>query len=136
MKYVTLAILFTSCFAFSSPLEKCLSVQSENTKNCVEKNIKILTLSNCFSESEKIKSDLSRENLKQFCFYEVSEFPSLNTCLSSAQKMQVAIHQDDAIFECVRQFQNVMDLNLCRKISKKMKYPEKAEHLVRKCSQL
>ncbi len=136
MKYVILAIVFISCFAFSSPLEKCLSSQSENTKNCVEKNIKILTLSNCFSESEKIKSDLSRENLKQFCFYEVSEFPSMKTCLVAAEKMQVAIHHDDAVFECVRQFQDQMDLNLCRHISKKMKYPEKAEHLVRKCSQL
>ncbi len=136
MKYVTLVILLVNSFAFSSPLEKCLSSQSENTKNCAEKNIKILTLNNCFAEAEKIKSDLSRENLKQFCFYEVSEFPSLNTCMTSAQKMQVAINRDDAIFECVRQFQNVMDLKLCQKISKKMKYPEKAEHLVRKCSQL
>jgi len=122
--------------AFSNTLEKCLSTPTENTKSCAEKNIKNLTLSRCFAEAEKIKSDLSRENLKQFCFYEVSEFPSLKTCLSSAVQMIVAIHHDDAIFECVRQFQNVMDLNLCRKISKKMKYPEKAEHLVRKCEQL
>lgn len=136
MKYVTLVILFMSCFAFSSPLEKCLSSQLENTKSCAEKNIKVLTLSNCFSESEKIKSDLSRENLKQFCFYQVSEFPSLKTCLTAASKMQVAIHHDDAVFECVLQFQDIMNLNLCRQISKKMKYPEKAEHLVRKCSQL
>ena len=136
MKYVTLAILFVSCFAFSNPLEKCLSLQKENTKNCAEKNISILTLSNCFSEADKIKSDLSRENLKQFCFYEVSEFPSLKTCMSSAEKMQVAIHHDDAVFECVRQFQDTLDVNLCQRISKKMKYPEKAEHLSRKCSQL
>lgn len=122
--------------AFSNTLEKCLSTQTENTKSCAEKNIKNLTLSRCFAESEKIKSDLSRENLRQFCFYEVSEFPSLKTCLSSAVQMSVAIHHDDAVFECVRQFQSIMDLSLCRKISKKMKYPEKSEHLVRKCEQL
>jgi hypothetical protein len=56
--------------------------------------------------------------------------------MTSAEKMQVAIHHDDAIFDCVRQFQDTIDLNLCRKISKQMKYPEKAEHLVRKCEQL
>jgi len=136
MKYVVLTILLISSLGFSSTLEKCLSTQKENTKSCAEKNIKNLTLSHCYSEAEKIKSDLSRENLKQFCFYEVSEFPSLKTCLSSAVQMSVAIHHDDAIFECISQFQDQMDLNLCRHISKKMKYPEKAEHLVRKCSLL
>lgn len=136
MKYVAIVIIFISSLGFSSTLETCLSTPTENTKNCVEKNIKIITLSSCFSAAEKIKSSLSKENLKQFCFYEVSEFPSLKTCLNAASGMEIAVHHDDAIFDCVRQFQDAMDLNLCRKISKKMKYVEKAEHLVRKCEQL
>ncbi len=137
MKYIIILLLSVVCTqSFSNTLEKCLSSTSENVKTCADKNIKNLTLNNCFAEAEKIKSDLSKENLKQFCFYQVSEFPTVSTCLNASEKMALAINHDEAVFECVRQFQERLTENQCRKISEKLKYADKAKHLNRLCDQL
>jgi hypothetical protein len=122
--------------ATTSSLERCLSNNLETPKTCAEKNIKNLTLNNCFNEAENLKSNLSKENLKQFCFYQVSEFPTLSTCLNSTEKMTIALNHDEAVFECVRQFQDRISESQCRKISVKLKYSEKSQHLNRLCDQL
>ncbi len=129
-------LIFTSATSFASPIEKCLASASETTKTCAEKYIKNLNMNNCFKECEKLKSDLSKENLKQFCFFEVSEFSEVNTCLSAANKFTVAINHDEAVFECVRQFQSELNPTKCLLISKKMRYPEKAQHLSQHCQEL
>ena len=137
MKYVLVtALILFSGLGFSNTIEKCLANSTENTAICAEKFIKPLTLTQCFSSAEKIKSDLSKENLKQFCFYQVSEFPNLNSCLISADTMTVMINHDDAVFECIRQFQNSLSATQCLELSKKMRYPEKNDYLRRKCNEL
>ncbi len=139
MKYVLTFFIILNCsFGLANTLEKCLSSGSgaESTEMCAQKYIKNLTLNQCFSEAEKIKSELSKENLKQFCFYQVSEFPTLASCLSTSKKMAVMLNHDEAIFECVRQFQNQLNDQQCLKISDLLKYPEKKSHLKRKCEDL
>lgn len=137
MKYfLSFIFLLVTTAGSARPLEKCMSDLSQTTKQCSEKFIKNLTLSTCFTEADALRSNLSKENLKQFCFYEVSEFPTLKSCLSASQKMNIAINHDEAIFECVRQFQDQIDLQLCYKIARKLLYPEKIQHLKRKCDLL
>lgn len=139
MKYVlTILMIFNCSFGLANTLEKCLSSSAgaETTEKCAQKYIKNLTLNQCFSEAEKIKSELSKENLKQFCFYQVSEFPTLASCLNTSKKMAVMLNHDEAVFECVRQFQNQLTDVQCLKISDLLKYPEKKDHLKRKCEEL
>lgn len=137
MKYlVNIVFAFFCSLSHAGNLEKCLADTSATTQNCVQKHIQRLTLDSCFSESANIKSDLSKENLKQFCFYNVSEFPTLKSCLSRSENFKVALNHDEALFECVRQFQNQISESQCSAISSQMRYPEKLQHLKRNCSQL
>ena len=137
MKYViSLILIFSVSTSLCSPLEKCLSNTHVSTTDCAQQNIKLLTLSSCFAEAEKIKSDLSKENLTQFCFYNVSEFPTLKSCLSRSKNFKTAINHDESLFECIRQFQNEISQIQCLSIAEKMRYPEKLEHLKRNCDQL
>jgi hypothetical protein len=133
---IQILFLLCSSIGWAQTFEKCLSTANETTQHCAEKYIKNLTLNNCFSATEKIKSELSKENLKQFCFYQVSEFPTLNSCLEASKKMIVALNHDEAIFECVRQFQQQISQSTCHQLSTKLKYPEKSQHLNRKCDEL
>jgi hypothetical protein len=121
---------------FGNSIEKCLRNPEITTEACVDQHVTALTLSSCFKVVDKIKSPLSKENLQQFCFYNVSEFPTIKACLRQAERMNVAVHHDDAIFECVRQFQTQLTKKQCQDIAIQMRYPEKRNHLKRNCNLL
>ena len=57
-------------------LEKCL--QNEKlVQKCIQSKIKNLSIDSCFGEAVRLRSDFLKEETLQYCFYQVSEFPSL-----------------------------------------------------------
>ncbi len=116
-----------------SPIEKCLNVSTNRANDCVNKNLKVKTISRCYEMSETIFSANSKENVKNYCFYSVSEFPSLKTCTDAAKKFYMAENKDQALFECFRQFASHMDIKTCVNISKMMSYRERRMYLEKHC---
>jgi hypothetical protein len=142
--YVTLFSLVFQSIAFagaatrsgSSPVEKCLNVSTNLTTDCMNQHLKPKTINNCYKMSETIFSNQSKENVKNYCFYNISEFPTLKTCVDSAKKFYIAENKDQALFECVRQFASSISVKNCMDLSKMMTYKEKSNYLAGHCSNL
>lgn len=116
-----------------SSVEKCLSVSTNLTRDCINKNLKNKTLNACYTLSDTIFSYHSKENVRNYCFYNISEFPSLNACTTAAKKFFIAENKDQALFECFRQFASQIDKRTCVAIAKMMSYREKRQYLETHC---
>lgn len=117
----------------ASLIEKCLSISTNLPQDCIKRNLKNKTLNACYALSETIYSDHSKENVRNYCFYNISEFPSLNACTAAAKKFFIAENKDQALFECFRQFSSQMDRRTCFSIAKMMSYHEKRKYLETHC---
>lgn len=122
--------------ADTNALEKCLTLYPQNAQLCTQKYVKNISIEKCFLATKTIHSDFLNESLKQFCFYDVSDFPNLNSCLQKAALFRVAQNHDEAITSCLLQFQENLSSKKCLAISSRLKYPEKKEHLRKQCAQL
>lgn len=118
-----------------SKLEKCLHNQKE-VDLCIQAEIKPLTIESCFAQALKLKSDFLKEETLQFCFFQVSEFPTLNSCVEKAQKFKTALNHDEALFDCVRQHQATIPPESCRQIARQMRFPEKSKYMLRQCDSI
>lgn len=119
-----------------TPIEKCLNVATNLPNDCINRSLKNKTLSNCYALSETIFSYHSKERVKNYCFYNISEFPSLQTCTAAAKKFFIAENKDQALFECVRQFTSQIDERSCLEIARMMTYREKRSYLENHCHNL
>lgn len=116
-------------------LESCL--QNEKlVQLCISKKIKNLSIESCFAEAQNLKSDFLKEETLEFCFYQVSEFPSLQACIQKAVLFASADNHDEALFECARQHQTTLTKQSCSTVAQKMRYPEKFKYLSRQCDTL
>lgn len=120
----------------TTAVEKCLNVSTNQTNDCMNLHLKPKTIDSCYKMSETIYSNQSKENVKNYCFYNISEFPTLNTCVAAAKKFYVAENKDQALFECVRQFSSTISLKACIGVSKQMTYKEKQAYLENGCRNL
>ena len=119
-----------------SEAEKCLNVSTNLTVDCMRRHLQPKTLTSCYKLSETIFSNQSKENVKNYCFYNISEFPTLNACVNSAKKFYLGENKDQALFECVRQFTSTITENQCLMVSKMMTYKDKSNYLARHCGNL
>ncbi len=119
-----------------STAEKCLNVSTNLTVDCMNRHLQPKTLTSCYKLSETIYSNQSKENVKNYCFYSISEFPTLIACVDSAKKFYLGENKDQALFECVRQFASSITVNQCMKVSKMMTFKEKSNYLARHCANL
>jgi hypothetical protein len=94
------------------------------------------TIDKCYQLTDTIYSSHSKENAKNHCFYNISEFPTLNTCVASAKKFFVGENKDQALFECVRQFSSTITEKSCLSVAKIMIYAEKRTYLEGHCKNL
>lgn len=120
----------------TSPIEKCLNVATHLTSDCVNRHLKPKTIDSCYKMTDTIYSNQSKENVKNYCFYNISEFPTLKTCIDSAKRFFIAENKDQALFECVRQFSSTISSKDCMTVSKIMTYKEKASYLASHCQSL
>lgn len=141
--YVALFSLVFQASAFAagsarptSAVEKCLNVSTNLTNDCMNRHLKPKTIDSCYKMSETIYSNQSKENVKNYCFYSISEFPTLNTCVTAAKKFYIGENKDQALFECVRQFASTISVDKCMSVSKMMTYKEKGNYLAGHCSNL
>lgn len=116
-------------------LESCLHNEKQ-VQLCIGKKIKNLSIDSCFTEAQKLKSDFLKEETLDFCFYQVSEFPTLQSCTQRAVLFTSADNHDEALFECARQHQTTLSKSTCLSIAQKMRYPEKFKYLSRQCEAL
>ena len=116
-------------------LESCLHNEKQ-VQLCITKKIKNLSIDSCFAEAQKLKSDFLKEETLDFCFYQVSEFPTLQACTQRAILFKSADNHDEALFECARQHQTTLTKQSCLTIAQKMRYPEKIKYLTRQCDSL
>ena len=119
-----------------SAAEKCMYLSTNLTVDCMKRHLLPKTLTSCYKLSETIYSNHSKENVKNYCFYNISEFPTLNSCVDSAKKFYLGENQDQALFECVRQFTSTITMNQCLKVSRMMIYKDKSNYLARHCGNL
>lgn len=142
--YVALFSLVFQSMAFAAsnarpgslPIEKCLNVSTNLTNDCMKLHLKPKTIDSCYKMSETIYSNQSKENVKNYCFYSISEFPTLNTCVDAAKKFYIGENKDQALFECVRQFASTISVDKCLNVSKMMTYKDKANYLAAHCHSL
>lgn len=120
----------------ASNLEKCLINNPNQMQTCADKNIKNLTLSSCYSEVTQIKSEHIKEKFKEFCFYQVSEFPTLKLCLEKANLFLISDDGDSAKLSCVTQFQDGLKKHECLNVVKSLKLTEKKWYLQNHCDSL
>ena len=120
----------------TTAVEKCLNVSTNQTSDCMRLHLKPKTIDSCYKMSETIFSTQSKENVKNYCFYEINEFPTLKTCVDSARKFYMAEDKDHALFECVRQFSNKISVKNCLSVSKMMTLPVRASYLEGHCTNL
>jgi hypothetical protein len=116
-------------------LESCLHNERQ-VQVCIAKKIKNLSIDSCFASAQKLKSDFLKEETQEFCFFQVSEFPSLEACTQKAVLFKSAANHDEALFECVRQHQATLTKQSCLSIAERMRYPEKLKYLSRQCDAL
>lgn len=129
-------LISTSAVSQAETLERCLTNSPQEVKSCVQKSLKNLTLNSCVQITNSIKSHFLSENVRNFCFYEISEFPTFARCLTEAQKFISADRHDDALFECYRQFQYRLSDKQCHELAQILRYPNKAAYLERHCDEI
>lgn len=135
---LTAIMLLTTGFASATTtnLEKCLDDQPNEIRSCLGKSSKHITLSSCFDQAALVKSNYLRENVHEYCFYHISEFPNLNSCVDKARQFTDAENHDAALFNCYLQFEIKMTKNSCEKIAKMFRFSEKGRYLKSNCSNL
>jgi len=134
--FLTVMTLTFGAIASASQLEKCLMNNPNQMQACADKNIKNLTLNSCYSEVAQIKSEHIKEKFKEFCFYQVSEFPTLKSCLEKASLFLISDDGDSAKLSCVTQFQDGLKKHECLNIVKSLKLNEKKWYLKNHCDSL
>lgn len=136
--FLTALMLLTTGFASAntSALEKCLDDQPNEIRECLGKTSKHITLSSCFDQAATVKSNYIKENLREYCFYHISEFPNLKSCVAKARQFNDAENHDAALFNCYSQFEPSMKKNTCETIAKMFRFPEKGRYLKSNCSNL
>lgn len=134
---LTACMLLTTGFtAHASSLEKCLDEQPNEIRECLGKTSKHITLSSCFEQVGSVKSNFLKENVREYCFYHISEFPNLNSCVGKARQFTDAENHDAALFNCFSQFETSMKKATCEKMAKLFRFPEKGRYLKSHCSNL
>ena len=135
--FLTAFMLLTTGFTSNtSALEKCLDEQPNEVRACLGKTSKHITLSSCFDQVNKIKSNYFKENVREYCFYHISEFPNLKSCVSKARQFTDAENHDAALFNCYSQFEPTIKKATCETMSKMFRFPEKGRYLKSNCSNL
>ncbi len=119
-----------------SAIENCLIENKSDIQSCVKESIKHESIDSCYRLTDQIKSQFSKDQVQQYCFYQISEFPTLKSCITHAKKFISPDLHDSAIFTCVMQFQADLTYSHCKQISQNLKYPVKKEHLERQCEKL
>jgi len=122
--------------ASASTIEKCLLNNPNQTYFCAKKTIKNLTLNSCYAVITDLKSEHIKEKVKDFCFYQVSEFPSLASCIHKAKLFLIAEDNDNAKLSCITQFQDQLKKVDCLKIANSLKTSEKKWFLQNHCNNL
>ncbi|MCM2353422.1 MAG: hypothetical protein NDI63_07350 [Pseudobdellovibrio sp.] len=136
--FLTAFMLLTTAFtnAPSSTLEKCLDEQPNEIRECLGKTSKHITLSSCFEQVNTVKSNYLKENVREYCFYHISEFPNLKSCVAKARQFTDAENHDAALFNCYSQFESTINKATCETMSKMFRFPEKGRYLKSNCSNL
>lgn len=137
--YVLLVIAWAPAISGAvqlNALDKCLNVPSNLTRDCVNRAMPYKTIDKCYTLADSIYSSHSKENVKNHCFYGISQFPTLKSCVDSAKKFTEAENKDQALFECVRQFSSAISENSCLDVAKVMTYAEKRSYLESHCRNL
>jgi len=133
---ITTVTLAYSTDVNASSLEKCLINNPNQMQACADRNIKSLTLNSCYNEVSQIKSEHIKEKFKEFCFYQVSEFPTLKLCLEKANLFVISDDGDSAKLSCITQFQDGLKKNECLNVVKSLKLNEKKWYLQNHCDSL
>lgn len=133
--------------AWSSSFQTCLAQASrqahkldrfEAIQSCFVTHRENLNSDRCYQAIEKLNLQQTSvelgEQLKGFCFFEVSNFKTVDSCLQKSQQFHTANDKDEAVFECYVQFQKNISAKQCLEISKKMIYPLKRQHLEVQCN--
>lgn len=140
--YIFLSVLSLLTFnnqSFATTLnkvEKCLKLSTESTSSCVNQNLTHKTLNQCYALVDTVRSTNAKEKLKNYCFYQISEFPTLKSCVQASIKFFEAENKDQALFECYRQFAATTNKSSCLQIAKSMTYSDKRTYLENHCSEL
>lgn len=136
--FLTALMLLTTGFASASTsnLEKCLDQQPNEIRECLGKTSKYITISSCFDQANAIKSNYLKENVREYCFYHISEFPNLKSCVAKARQFSDAENHDAALFNCYGQFESSIKKGTCETMSKMFRFPEKGRYLKSNCSNL
>jgi hypothetical protein len=114
-------------------LDKCLNDTSIEIKTCIKSEISKITIDSCYGVINKVYSNTAKERLKEYCFFNISNFSNLNSCLSAAGQFYSAEFHDEGIFECYIQFADRVDNRTCFELSKKMKFSNKKNYLANHC---
>lgn len=138
--HVTLLLsvfIFNSGFTSkSSILEPCLESQSQNIEYCFSKDKSMNNLKSCYDKVDSLKSNLYKEKLKNYCFYQLSDFKNVGQCMTKARFFSAAESHDAAVFDCYLQFQWDISKQQCFKISKLLRHPDKKRYLETRCNDL
>jgi len=134
--FLLLQILLLLSAAPKSKIEKCLIDHPNQTQACMHKNVTHLTLNSCYSSLQEIKSKHIQETIKDFCFYQVSEFPNLESCLIKSKLFFIAENHDAATLNCYLQFQENIKKPTCQKIANSLRLPDKQTFLKNHCENL
>lgn len=119
-----------------APIEKCLNISTNVASECIRRHLNPRTIQACYAMSETIYSSLSKEKVREYCFYNINEFSSLKSCLAATKKFYMDENKDQALFECYRQFAPEINERQCLKISKMMSYRERRSYLENHCHNL
>ena len=133
---LSLVMVLTSGFTQYTTLEKCLDTQPNEIQDCLERSNKHVTISSCYTAVDSLKSDYLKENVREYCFYQISEFPNLRTCVSKAEQFTDADNHDAALFSCQAQFEEKIKRRTCLQMSKRFRFPEKGKYLADHCDSL
>lgn len=133
-----------SIFLFTAPAmgsklssyEMCLKQSDQSTSDCLKKYVKNINLESCYSSLQSVRSQNAQEKIKNFCFYQISDFPNLKNCVTKATKFYEAENKDHALFECYLQFSQSISKSSCRQIADHMIYPDKKNHMNNICEML
>lgn len=137
-----LALLFICGLMQSTPvaagpknveLDKCINNPSIPIKTCVQSQTSKITIDSCYAVEKKVYSNTAKERLKEYCFFNVSEFPSLKSCITAAARFYSAELHDEGLFQCYIQFSEKMSNRTCIEISKKMIFQNKRNYLANQC---
>ncbi|AZZ35830.1 hypothetical protein CIK05_03115 [Bdellovibrio sp. qaytius] len=134
---LTTVMLVSSAYGQgTTSLEKCLDDQPNEIRECLGKTSKFISIESCYDKAKAIRSNHTKEKVRSYCFYHISEMPTLRSCLEKAYLFAETDNHDAAIFDCYSQFEKGINKATCEAISKKLSYPDKARYLKSHCQSL